>query len=117
MGGVTLNPNVAAADLEDIRNHGRVSSYRGTPVIVLPNYFMDESNSQWMFNESQLFILAANDKPIKVAMHGELHIEENKQPAGGYEYSAHQIMGFAILFYNAIAIYEDTANTNDDGAY
>jgi len=117
MGGVTLNPNVAAADLEEIRNAGRVSTYRGTPIIVLPNYFMDETNAQWMFNESQLFILPVNERPVKVALHGELYTAEVMQPHGGVEYHAHQMMGFAILFYNAIAIYEDTNNANDDGAY
>lgn len=117
MGGVTLNPNVAAADLEEIRNAGRISSYRGTPIIVLPNYFMDETNTQWMFNESQLFILPVNEKPVKVAMYGDLMTVELAQATGGVEYHAHQSMGFAVLFYNAIAIYEDLTNANDDGAY
>ena len=103
------NPNLPTADLDEIRNRGFISMYHSTPVIVLPNYFMDETNSQWMFNEGDLFILPVDEKPVKVALQGELYTREVAQPAGGMEYHAHRMLGVGILFFNAMAIYRDTA--------
>ena len=102
-----INPNIAAADLDEIRNNGRVSIYKGTPIIVLPNYFMDESNEDWMFEESDLFILPVDEKPVKVAMHGDMYTAEVAQPHGGMEFHAHMMMGIGVIFYNAIGIYSD----------
>ena len=104
------NPNIAAADLDEIRNNGQVSIYRGTPILNIPNYFMDESNEQWMFKEGDLFILPINEKPVKVAMHGDMYTAEVAQPHGGMEWSAHRLMGIGILFYNNIGIYKDSNN-------
>jgi hypothetical protein len=106
-----VNPNIAAADLDEIRNNGQVSIYRGTPIVNIPNYFMDESNAEWMFKEQDLFILPVAEKPVKVAMHGDIYTAEVQQPHGGMEWSAHRLMGVGILFYNNIGLYRDTANT------
>lgn len=108
-----VNPNVAAADLDEIRNAGRVSVYHGTPVIVLPNYFMDDSNSTWLFKENQMFVLPVGDRPVKVAIHGDVYTAEINQPHGGMEFSAHQIMGVAIIFYNSIGILQIAADDAD----
>lgn len=102
-----MNPNVAAADLDEIRNQGRVSVYRGTPIIVLPNYFMDETNEDWLFDEADIFVLPVGEKPVKVAFQGEMYTTEVAQPHGGVEYHAHRMMGIGIMFYNHIGIYTD----------
>lgn len=107
------NPNIAAADLDEIRNRGRVSVYRGTPILVLPNYFMDESNTAWLFKENQIFVAPVNEKPVKVAMHGDLYTAEVTQPHGGLEYHAHQIMGVAIIFNNHIGLLQIAADDAD----
>lgn len=106
-----INPNIAAADLDEIRNNGQVSIYRGTPIINLPNYFMDDSNSAWMFKEGDLFVLPVDAKPVKIAMHGDVYTAEVAQPHGGMEWSSHRIMGVGIVFFNNIAIYRDSSNT------
>lgn len=112
-----INPNIAAADLDEIRNNGRISIYKGTPIIVLPNYFMDESNTSWMFKENQLFILPVADRPVKVAFKGELYTAEVPQPHGGMEWHAHRLLGIGIVFYNAIGIVTDTTSGADAGVY
>lgn len=109
----SYNPNIAAADLDEIRNAGRVSQYHGTPIIVLPNYFMDDTNTNWLFKENQIFVLPVNERPVKVAIHGELYTAEVMQPAGGVEYHAHQLMGFAVIFNNHIGILQIAASDAD----
>lgn len=109
------NPNLAAQDLDEIRNNGRVSIYHGTPIMVLPNYFMDETNAQWMFKENQIFVLPVNEKPVKVAMQGDLYTAEVQQPHGGVEYHAHRMMGVGVLFNNNIGLLDIAAD--DGGIY
>jgi hypothetical protein len=108
-------PNVPTADLDDIRNRGMVGIYNGTPIVELPNYFMDESNSEWIFNESDLFVVPVDERPVKVAFKGDLYTAEVAQPHGGVEYHAHRIMGVGILFFNHIGIFRDSDGL--EGAY
>lgn len=105
------NPSVAAADLDEIRNNGMVSIFNGTPIVVLPNYFMDASNATWMFDENEIFVLPVNEKPVKVAMKGDLYTAEVAQPAGGVEYHAHQMMGVGVLYNNNIGILDIVDNS------
>jgi hypothetical protein len=104
--------NIPSADLDDIRNYGKVQVYKGHPVVVLPNFILDENtNDAWAFSENQCFVLPADVKPVVVAMQGEGHIEAVSLPSGGEEEHYHKIMGTALLFANNIGIYTDnTAN-------
>lgn len=105
-------PNLPAQDLMDIRNQGFVGVYHGTPVIKLPNYFVDETNSQWIFKEGDIFILPTDARPVKVAFQGEAYTAEVNQPHGGTEWHLHKMMGVGIVFYNNIGIYRQYAVDN-----
>lgn len=112
-------PNLPGADLDEIRRQGYVGLYKGTPVVKLPNYFVDESNTTWMFKESDLFIMPTEGKPVKVAFQGDAYTAEVQQPHGGMEWHLHKMMGVGILFYNAIGIYRQTSTStlDVDGLY
>lgn len=109
------SPSRATQDLVDIREYGHVIKYKGRNVVVLPNFLTDNSNSQWVFREDEMFILPANEKPIKVAFHGNLHIQPVNIPSGGVEYHAHREMGVAVLANNAIGSFIDTDQSGDTG--
>lgn len=106
--GWSQTPNISANDAEDVRNRGFVNMYKGVPVIELPNYLVDETNSEFVFNEGDIFILPTDAKPIKVAMKGDLHIEEVKHPSGSMEQSAHRLMGVGLYLANNICVYTDS---------
>lgn len=91
-----------AQDAADIREYGRIMKYKGRSVVVLPNFLTDNSNTAWFFEEDMVFILPANEKPVKVAFHGNLWVEDNKIPSGGIEYFAHREMGVAIIANQAV---------------
>lgn len=99
-------PSRSTQDLNDIRDFGRVMKYRGRDVVSLPNFLTDNSNSKWVFDESEMFVLPANEKPIKVAFQGEAFIIPNNAPQGGIEFNTHRIMGVGVLFNNAIGSYK-----------
>lgn len=103
-GSAYANPQ----DLADIRNQGYVGQYKGVPLVALPNYIVQHPASgaiDWLFAETKLFIIPAGVKPVKVAFQGESHLEEVKQPHGGYEYHNHRMMGVTVLFNNHMCTY------------
>lgn len=110
-GGLTANPNVALEDIWDVRNKGYVGMFYATPVIMIPNYFLNEQNTDWMFKEQDIFILPVdNNKPVKVALHGEIYTQQVQDPSGSMEFHAHRLMGVAIVFYNTAGIFRDSGN-------
>jgi hypothetical protein len=119
-GSVTAYAN--PQDLDDIRNRGYIGLYKGVPLVELPNYIIGHPMSgalDWLFSETKLFIVPAGVRPVKVAFQGESHLEEVKQPGGGFEYHNHRIFAVTVLFKNHICSYEsltDVMAAFDGGA-
>lgn len=106
-GAITAYAN--PQDLADIRQRGYIGLYKGVPLVELPNYIISHPVSgaiDWLFTENKLFVVPAGVRPVKVAFQGESHLEEVKQPAGGYEYHNHRIFAVTVLFKNHICSYE-----------
>lgn len=102
-------PNFPVQDLDEIRSQGFVSIYKGTPVVEIPNYILDENtNADWLFSEADAFVLPVEEKPVIVAFQGEGYIQENSHALGGAEQNYHRMMGTAILAYNNLGIYTDS---------
>jgi hypothetical protein len=111
-------PAISSQDADDIRNRGFVAVYKGIPVVELPNFLVDETNSQYVFKENEIFVLPTESKPIKVAMKGDLHIEEVKHATGSVEQSAHRLVGVGLMLANNVCIYNIGAeNENYEGKY
>lgn len=98
-------------DQNDIRDYGYVTKYKGRNVVVLPNFLTDNSNSKWVFDEEVIYVLPANEKPIKVAFAGDLHVQEVAIPSGGVEFHAHREVGVGVLMAQAIG----TVRLHTDG--
>ena len=109
MSQIFLVTNISSKDAEDIRSRGFVNMYKGVPVVELPNYLVDESNNKFVFKEGDIFILPTEAKPIKVAMKGDLHIEEVKHATGSVEQSAHRLVGVGLMLANNVCIYRDSS--------
>ena len=94
-------------DAADIRAKGFVGIYKGTDVIELPNYISAhlDDEVQWVFPENRLFILPADEKPVKIVLQGESYTVEVNQPHGGLEFHHHRLMGIGVLFNQYIASY------------
>ncbi|MCF0115112.1 MAG: hypothetical protein HUJ56_07150, partial [Erysipelotrichaceae bacterium] len=115
VGNTEIN-RIPTMDADEIRNSGRVSMYKGNVVITLPNYFLDESNTQWIFKETDMFILPAGIRPVKVAFQGDAYTSEVQQPHGGTEWHLHKMMGVGILFNQSVGMYR-IVDATDQGLY
>lgn len=106
---IPLNKS-AEVDKVDVRERGYVGTYKGTNVVILPNYIVNHGDSAitWVFDENKVFILPANEKPVKVVLQGESYTSEVNQAHGGKEFHQHRLMGIAVLFNKNIASYQLT---------
>jgi hypothetical protein len=111
----SATPNISVKDIDEIRDRGLVSIYKGTPIVVIPNYLEDEiDNSAWTFSEADAFIVPAAAKPVVVAFQGEGYLKESEHTLGGAEMNYHRMMGTAVIFCNNCAVYSDTEIQNSE---
>lgn len=93
----TYVPNVAQQDLDDVRNIGHITLYKGTRIVEIPNYLVDETTtSGWILDDQYIYVIPTDAKPVKVALKGELHIEQNPQATGSEKWEAHKLMGVGV---------------------
>lgn len=107
--------NIAPQDAIDVRTYGFVQSYKGTVVVKLPNYVLKDgatyADVKWAFKENQLFVLPGAAKPVKIALKGDMYIQDDKNPDGSENWNAHKMMGLGLLLADNVCIVEDTSNT------
>ena len=101
---------ISAQDALDVREYGYVKMYKGCPVMVIPNSFTDETNTEKVLSDEYMYIIpAVNRKLVNVVLEGGVQIDEFKNRDRTIELSAYQKVGVGILHTNDWAIYQNTA--------
>lgn len=101
---------VAGEDASDIREFGYVKMYHGCPVMVIPNSFVDESNSEKVLSDQYAYIVPGETRKLAtVVLEGGVQIDEFKNKDRTHEISAYQKVGVGILHTNFWAIYQNTS--------
>lgn len=93
-------------DSLDVRQYGFVQIYKGTKVVELPNYLIDEKNDTWFYADNFVFVIPTGARPVKVAFRGDMVIQKNQQAVGGEKWEAHKIMGVGVAMANNYAVIE-----------
>ena len=96
------HPN--SQDSMDIRNYGYVQMYKGVRVVELPNYLVDNSNNEWFYDQSYVFVIPSGIKPVKIALKGELQIQRNAHAVGSENWEAHKLIGVGLAMANNFAV-------------
>ena len=91
-------------DSTDIRNYGFVQVYKGVRCVELPNYLVDNSNSQWFYDDTKVFVVPSGMKPVKVALKGDLTLVRNTQAVGSEKWEASKIIGVGLAMANNYAV-------------
>ena len=100
-------------DIEDIANTGYIKMFRGTPIIQMPQSFIDENNDKTAMNPQYAFVLpTGGEKVVKVVLEGptEMWMRDNRDQS--MEINACKKMGAAILTYHNWGIYCNSAITD-----
>ena len=64
-------------DMQEVRDRGYIGKFYGTPVIVMPQSWTDETNTKLQFNPAFAYVLpAGKEKIIKMAFEGSPYFRE-----------------------------------------
>lgn len=97
-------------DIEDIANTGYIKMFRGTPIVQMPQSFVDETNTAVTLDPQYAFVLpTGGEKVVKVVLEGptQMWMRDNRDQS--MEINAYKKMGAAILTYHNWGIYKNTA--------
>lgn len=99
------------SDIEEIRNTGYVTIFRGTPIVRLPQSFTDETNTVKVINPDYAYIFpTGGEKIVKIVMEGETIIDEYVNRADkSMEIQAYKKFGVGITSYHNWAIYYNSS--------
>lgn len=102
-------------DIDSIHRTGLVQIFRGAPIVIIPQSFVDESNTTtWIDPEFAYIFPTGGEKVVKVVLEGQTQIREWENRDNSLEVYAYKKMGCAILTYHNWAIYQnlDIADTS-----
>ena len=105
-------PNVAVhpADLDDIRNTGKIKIFRGTPIVEIPQSFVDERNEEVYIDPAFAYILpTGGDKVVKVVFEGATQVWDYVNTDQSIEINIYKKMGVGILTYHTWGVYHNTS--------
>lgn len=96
-------------DIDAIHKTGLIKIFRGTPVVEIPQSYIDESNTQTWINPQFAYVLpAGKEKIVKVVLEGQTQIKDFTNRDNSIEIYAWKKMGCAILTHHNWGIYHNT---------
>jgi hypothetical protein len=96
-------------DIDAIHNNGYINIFRGTPIVQIPQSFIDESNTKTWINPQFAYVLpAGKEKVVKIVFEGNTQVWDLKNPDNSMEIHTYKKMGAAILTYHNWGIYQNT---------
>ena len=121
MGADAIVPAIAGAaqgvyhqdDIDAIHKTGYIKIFRGTPVVEIPQSFIDESNTKTWINPQFAYVLpAGKEKVVKIVFEGNTQVRDLNNADGTMENQTNKKMGAAILTHHNRGIYQNTGITD-----
>ena len=110
---MTLLPNntwISDGMKEERWRNGYFTTYKGTPVVILPQSFTDETNAMKVIDPQLIYIFPdAGEKPIKVVFEGQTLVKEFENRDWSTELQTYQKFGVAIMNTNHLAVFKNTS--------
>lgn len=101
-------PVYSPRDIADIAATGYITMFRGTPIVQLPQSFVDENNDTYQVPPSFAYIFpAGNQKIIKVVFEGQTQVDDWKHRDRSMEIEVYKKFGVAILSTNDWCAYRN----------
>lgn len=102
----------APQDIASIHEKGYITMFRGTPIVQIPQSFVDENNQKTWIDPRLAYILpTGGEKVVKVVLEGDTQVNDFKNRDNSLEIHVYKKMGAAILTHYNWAIYENTGIT------
>lgn len=99
-------------DIDAIHNTGYINLFRGTPIVQIPQSFIDESNEKTWIDPQLAYVLpTGGEKPVKVVFEGNTQMYDFVNRDQSMEIHTYRKLGTAILTYHNWGIYKNTGIT------
>lgn len=100
-------------DIDAIHNTGYINIFRGTPVVQIPQSFVDETNTLTQINPQYAYVLpAGKEKVVKIVFEGNTQVYDLKNPDNSMEIHTYKKMGAAILTHHNWGVYQNKEVTD-----
>ena len=95
-------------DIDAIHNTGYINLFRGTPIVQIPQSFIDENNEKTWIDPRLAYVLpTGNERVVKVVFEGQTQVYDFVNRDQSMEIHTYRKLGTAILAYHNWAIYEN----------
>lgn len=100
-------------DIDAIHNTGYINLFRGTPIVQIPQSFIDEKNNKTWIDPRLAYVLpTGGEKVVKVVFEGNTQMYDFVNRDQSMEIHTYRKLGAAILTYHNWGIYKNTGITD-----
>lgn len=111
-------PVYSPRDINDIANTGYITSFRGNPIVKIPNAYVDETNEVTQINPGFAYIFpTGGEKIVKVVFEGPTRLHDWQHRDRSFEIEAYKKVGIAILTHHNWCVYENTDLSGEGTQY
>ena len=96
---------------DELHNNGHLGTYKGRRVIILPQTFVDETNTEKVIDPGYCWIIptgTSNGKPVKIAFEGNTIVKEYDNRDMSREVQVYKKVGIMAFMTSNIGSYIDT---------
>ena len=95
-------------DIDAIHNTGYINIFRGTPIVQIPQSFIDENNEETWIDPQLAYVLpTGGERVVKIVFEGGTQIWDFTNKDQSMEIHTYRKIGSAILAYHNWAIYQN----------
>ena len=99
-------------DIDAIHNTGYINIFRGTPIVQIPQSWVDENNKETWIDPQLAYVLpTGGEKVVKVVFEGNTQMYDFVNRDQSMEIHTYRKLGAAILTYHNWGIYKNTGIT------
>lgn len=101
-------PVYSPNDINSIATTGYISMFRGTPIVMLPQNFVDENNDTYQIPSSLAYVFpTGGEKIVKVVFEGDTQVDDWQHRDRSFEVEVYKRVGVAILTTNTWCVYRN----------
>lgn len=112
MGGTgtgVATPVYNPRNIDEIAQTGRIKTFRGNPIVEIPQSYTDETNEVTVANPAVAYIFPnGREKPVKIVFEGPVQLDDWQHRDRSFEIEAYQRVGVAILTNYDWCVYVNT---------
>jgi hypothetical protein len=95
-------------DIDAIHNQGYINIFRGTPIVQIPQSFVDENNVETWIDPQLAYVLpTGGERVVKIVFEGNTQVYDFVNRDQSMEIHTYRKIGSAILAYHNWAIYKN----------